>query len=157
MSKRNIVGKTVAKKKRNTHGNHSEYAEQCEFVDYVRSKGVMCHGNLNGARLERHQRIHFLRAGMCVGLPDVFVMHKSRNGVFAGLFIEMKRANGGRATVAQKEVIDHLNKHGYYAIVCHGASKAIAVFDAYMYQHEFLWQNQGLVYDLKNGRLPLAD
>lgn len=61
--------------------------------------------------------------GMKAGVPDLF-LPVSRKG-YHGLYIEMKRRDGGKPTDKQKTWIHGLNEQGYLALICHGAQTAI--------------------------------
>ena len=53
-------------------------------------------------------------------------------GGFAGLFIEMKREDGGRTSAEQKWWIERLQFYGNKAVVCHGWEAAKAELEAYL-------------------------
>jgi len=61
-----------------------------------------------------------LRAEGCVkGIPDIFIPELK-------LFIEMKKAEGGRVSPEQLDWLQYLNSVGYTAKVCHGFEDAKA-------------------------------
>lgn len=68
--------------------------------------------------------------GVKAGVPDIF-LPVPRNG-YHGLFIELKRAKGGRPTIAQKQWIEDLTTQGYRAEICHGAEQAISTILDYL-------------------------
>lgn len=53
-------------------------------------------------------------------------------GVFHGLYIEMKRQEGGRVSKDQARWIADLRAEGYSAVVCHGWMQAREVLLAYL-------------------------
>ena len=55
--------------------------------------------------------------GVSPGVPDLFVPAWR-------LWIEMKRATGGRVSKEQKDWIEYLIAEGYHALVCHGFDDA---------------------------------
>lgn len=64
-----------------------------------------------------------LRAeGLRAGVPDV-VLPVARGGQH-GLYIEMKRTQGGRVSPAQAEWIEALAAQGYRAVICRGLDAA---------------------------------
>ena len=82
-------------------------------------------GSRNGAEAGK------LRAmGVKPGVPDV-ALDVARGG-WHGLRIEMKRADGGRLSEAQREWIEHLNAEGYRAVVCAGWQTAARVIEEYL-------------------------
>lgn len=70
--------------------------------------------------------------GVKAGVPDLFL--PIPKGDYHGLFIEMKRKDGGQLTKAQIGWLDKLNKQGYMARCCHGADNAIALIEHYLKQ-----------------------
>lgn len=68
--------------------------------------------------------------GVRAGVPDLFLAWD--NAEFAGLFIEMKKAKGGRVSAAQKEFMDLLFSAGYLTVVCHGWEEAKAAIEEYL-------------------------
>lgn len=68
--------------------------------------------------------------GVRKGVPDLLLpipMHG-----YHGLWIEMKRADGGTPSKAQTAWITALNQMGHKAVLCHGAREAIAELARYM-------------------------
>lgn len=49
-----------------------------------------------------------------------------------GMFIEMKRADGGRLSEAQKRWLGWLTELGYEAVCCHGWQEASNAIKRYM-------------------------
>lgn len=60
--------------------------------------------------------------GLRRGVPDICL--PVPNPVYGALYIEMKRADGGRTTEDQRAWIDALNRVGNRAVVCHGFDDA---------------------------------
>lgn len=73
------------------------------------------------------------RMGLRRGFPDLFIP-ESRHG-FHGLFIELKRDMKSHITEHQRKWIDYLNKKGYHAVICYGASQAIDTIKRYYGNH----------------------
>ena len=68
--------------------------------------------------------------GVKAGIPDI-CLPVARKG-YNALYIEMKRKQGGRVSVAQKTMMNALSEHGNLAIVCHGMDEAIEVLKNYL-------------------------
>lgn len=68
--------------------------------------------------------------GVRAGVPDLFlaVPKHPRHG----LFIEMKKAKGGRVSDRQNEMISRLEACGYACCVCHGWIEAAQAIEYYM-------------------------
>ena len=72
------------------------------------------------------------RLGLRKGCPDLFLAVPC--GEFSGLWIEMKRREGGRVSPEQAYFLLSLKTMGYAAEVCRGAEKAIQAIDKYLRQ-----------------------
>lgn len=68
--------------------------------------------------------------GLRAGVPDVLIPIPSIN--YHGLFIEFKRDEKSRVTIAQKEWIRQLQDCCYCVRVCRSADEAVNVVTAYM-------------------------
>lgn len=68
--------------------------------------------------------------GMKAGVPDLFL--PAQAGGYAGLWIEMKRRDGGKVSKAQAEWHQYLALAGYKVVVCHGWAAAANVIDTYL-------------------------
>jgi len=75
--------------------------------------------------------------GVKAGVPDL-CLPVARGG-WHGLFIELKRAGGGRATEQQREWIGALEKEGYRAVVCHGWEAAAEELARYLKEENEEW------------------
>lgn len=72
-----------------------------------------------------------LRAeGLKSGVPDLCL--PSAHGQYHGLYIEMKRRQGGRASPEQKEWLAALEAEGYQTALCRGADAAIETITDYL-------------------------
>lgn len=72
----------------------------------------------NGGYRTPIEAARFKAMGVKAGVPDIF-LPVARSG-YHGLFIELKRANGGRLSDAQRGWLEALRRCGYYAVMCHG-------------------------------------
>ena len=100
-------------------------ANQIKFPDLQ-----LLNGSLNGFKLSTGQAVKAKKQGMLAGVPDIF-LPVSKNG-FHGLFIEMKKENGGRTSLKQKILINKLNNNGYLAVVKYGHKEAIETIKIYL-------------------------
>ena len=72
-----------------------------------------------------------LRAeGLKSGVPDLCL--PSAHGNYHGLYIEMKRTQGGKTTPEQKEWLAALEAEGYKTALCRGADAAIEIITDYL-------------------------
>ena len=77
----------------------------------------------NGGKRSKSEAARFKAAGVCPGIPDLF-LPVARGGCH-GLWIEMK-AKDGRVSPAQRDMMGRLTAQGYRCVVCFGADEAIA-------------------------------
>lgn len=68
--------------------------------------------------------------GLKSGVPDI-CLPVSR-GKYHGLYIELKRENGGTVSTKQREWLDNLFLQGYCAIICHGWEAAKDDIEEYL-------------------------
>ena len=78
----------------------------------------LCFHIANGGYRTPIEAARFKAMGVKAGVPDIFL--PVARGGFHGLFIELKRANGGRLSDAQRGWLEALRRCGYYAVMCHG-------------------------------------
>ena len=100
-----------------------------DWASYRPDLKLMCHIGNEGKRSVQHT-VMMLRMGMKPGVPDI--MLPVAKGRYHGLFIELKRKDGGRLSPAQREWQKALIEEGYAACVCKGFEEAKETIDWYM-------------------------
>lgn len=113
-----------------THSEPTEAQEQVAVVEWCDWRHIPVMHIPNEGKRSRWAGYQLKRQGLRPGVPDLFV--PVARGGYHGLFVEMKRRDGGRLTEAQREWIDLLGREGYRAVVCHGADEAIREIGAYV-------------------------
>jgi hypothetical protein len=115
----------------------SESTEQTIFVARVRQfhPEILMMSIPNGGKRDPRTAAQMKREGVLPGAPDLFVAEK-RDGK-AGLFIEMKRADGSTSK-SQKELHPQLVLRGYAVEVCRSADEAYGVFLRYVYGPQWI-------------------
>lgn len=103
----------------------SEAQEQAAVVEWCEWRRIPVFHIPNGGARDARTGAQLKRQGVKRGVPDLFVPVPSKDS--HGLFIEMKRKDGGTATREQREWIALLRANGYRAEVCHGAREAVRV------------------------------
>lgn len=68
--------------------------------------------------------------GVVPGVSDLF-LPVARHG-YHGLWIEMKRQQGGRLSPKQKDWLEGMREEGYKAVRADGAEEAIAILEEYL-------------------------
>ena len=84
----------------------------------------------NGGSRDIREAANLKKQGVKSGVPDIFLAVP--RGGYHGLFIEMKRRDGGRLSVAQREWIDALREIDYRVEVCKGFGPAAKVLLEYL-------------------------
>lgn len=84
----------------------------------------------NGGQREHRTGTMLKREGVRAGVPDLCLMYPC-NG-YHGLFIELKRRDGGKVSTAQQEWINRLNQAGYLAKVAYGSKEAVKIIKDYL-------------------------
>lgn len=82
-----------------------------------------------GARSKRTAAL-LKRMGVKPGVPDL-CLPVARGG-HHGLYVEMKRLDGGRVSSEQRAWLAALHNGGYCVAVCHGHEQAICVLRDYL-------------------------
>lgn len=72
----------------------------------------------NGGKRGKAEAARFRSEGVKAGVPDL--MLPVARGAYHGLFIELKRREGGRIRPEQKVWLEQLRQQGYEALVCRG-------------------------------------
>ena len=117
-----------------------EYEEQATVFSWAKMREnrnpalKFLHANLNGLRLPIGQAVKAKKAGLTLGVPDIFLpVPSERDGRhFNGLYLELKRRDGGRLSEAQTWWIEHLRAMGFRVEVPAGAVEAIACIAQYL-------------------------
>lgn len=92
----------------------------------------LAYGTLNGVRLAPRLRGKMKKQGNRKGVPDIVLPAKSHCGKYPGLYIELKRVEGGKVSPDQKRYMELLRGQGYEAVVCKGHQEAIEKIDTYL-------------------------
>lgn len=90
---------------------------------------LLLHIPNGGARIKA-EAARFRAMGVRAGVPDI-LLPVARGG-YHGLWIELKRASGGRVSVAQAGWLGALASEGYRAEVCRGWDEARKVIEEYL-------------------------
>lgn len=106
--------------------DHSEDWEQRQLIQWARR---FAWGQLL-FHIPNENHHHDTDLGVRSGVPDLF-LPVPMNGKH-GLFIEMKREEGGRLSESQRRWLGWLNELGYEAVRCDGWLKAKEEIARYM-------------------------
>lgn len=109
----------------------TEHQEQVRLVSILRNfyPQMLFFAIPNGGSRHPAEAARMKAEGVTAGVCDLFFV--ASNASYNGLFIEMKRSDGGRVSPEQKRFMDGCLSRGYKAVVCSGAKEALEVIKAY--------------------------
>lgn len=84
----------------------------------------------NGGRRSKAEAGRFKAEGVKSGVPDIFL--PVARGGYHGLYIELKRQRGGKASDTQKDWVKALGEQDYLVHVCKGWEAASKVIIEYL-------------------------
>lgn len=84
----------------------------------------------NGGSRNKAEAARLHAEGVKAGVPDL-CLPVARGG-FHGLYIELKRTKGGRASENQKAWLERLQEQGYCAVICKGWEEAAETIKKYL-------------------------
>lgn len=84
----------------------------------------------NGGSRNKIEAAKLKAQGVRAGVPDICLPVPS--GEYHGLYIELKKRDGGHVSDSQKEWLSALKGLGYRAEVCKGFDEAVAVIEEYL-------------------------
>ncbi len=102
----------------------SESHHQILVANLLRRLGLRFCAVPNGGHRAIHEAKVLRAEGVCPGVPDLLIFDHPEVGGYVGAAIEMKRADGGRVSLEQREWIDALRALGWSAEVCAGFDAA---------------------------------
>lgn len=100
----------------------TEDEEQAKLHVWLTREGIRHYAIPNGGRRNYVEAIKFKRTGVSPGVPDICIPYAC--GSYHALYIELKRAKGGKVSDSQKEWLAFLTKNGYLAQIAEGFEKA---------------------------------
>lgn len=91
---------------------------------------ALLHHIPNGGKRGKAEAAKLKRMGVKPGVPDLCL--PIARGGFHGLYVEMKRLDGGRVSSEQRVWLAALHAAGHCVAVCEGHEQAIAVISDYL-------------------------
>ena len=141
-------GKTKNRKRQMKNNSPLESWEQEEIFIWIRANQIryprlqLAYSTLNGVKLGERVRAAAKRQGNRRGVCDVVLPCRSACGQWPGLYLELKRENGGVLSAEQKAFIAGVQAEGYMAVVANGHNAAIATIKAYLGINQQRHQNK---------------
>lgn len=108
----------------------SEDKEQELLVQWMEMSKIRFYAIPNGGKRSLTQAIKFKRTGVKAGVPDICIPVPSKR--YHGLYIEMKRSDGGTVSINQAEWLHYLQSAGYKVSVCHGFEQGKSIVEKYL-------------------------
>ena len=84
----------------------------------------------NGGARQKSEAARMKLEGVEKGIPDIFIAQPQ--GVYHGLFIELKKRVKSKTSAEQNKKIEDLRAKGYAVFVCFGAEEALEVIKEYI-------------------------
>ncbi len=84
----------------------------------------------NEGKRESHQGRTLVNMGLKAGVSDLFL--PVARGSYHGLWIELKRTQGGKVSELQQQWIDKMHRQGYAAKVAYGCDEAWNMLTKYL-------------------------
>lgn len=112
-----------------------EYEQMCLFQWAEACSGAhpelsLLHAIPNGGKRSVSEAVRMKKAGVKAGVPDMF-LPVPREGCH-GLYIELKRRDGGRVSHKQVEWMEALTRQGYKTALCLGWDAAREEIQKYL-------------------------
>ena|SRR5580692_6545645 len=107
-----------------------EDQEQKLLTDWLNLKKIRFYAIPNGGSRNLLEAIKLKRTGVKPGVPDLCLPFPS--GDWHGMYIEMKRKEGGRISQQQQDWLDYLFANGYYVGVAYGFEMAKEMVEYYL-------------------------
>ncbi|GHU76471.1 hypothetical protein AGMMS49992_22210 [Clostridia bacterium] len=84
----------------------------------------------NGGSRNIIEAANLRRQGVRPGVPDICL--PAPRGAWHGLYIELKRQQGGKVSENQRRWVEYLRSQGYAAAVCRGFYEAVETIQKYL-------------------------
>ena len=84
----------------------------------------------NGGYRNKAEAGRFKAQGVKSGVPDIVL--PAARGQYHGLYIELKRTEGGKLSADQRDWLEFLTEQGYFAVICKGWEEAKNAIEGYL-------------------------
>lgn len=108
----------------------TEAQEQIKFAVWLAKQGIRFSASANGGSRNYLEAVKLKRMGVSSGFPDIEIPLPIEP--YHGLYIELKRVNGGKVSEVQLDWLNYLRSQGYYAEVAKGFEEAKAIVLHYL-------------------------
>lgn len=108
----------------------TEDQDQIRLATWLALQGIKFTASANGGSRNYIEAAKLKRMGVSAGFPDIFIPLPS--GGYHGLFIELKRAKGGKVSPHQMLWLQYLRDKHYYADIAYGFDEAKEIVINYL-------------------------
>lgn len=126
-----IEPKPKPKPKPKKRKGSDEYYEQCMVATHCDKMDYPFYAIPNGAKRSLWEAMVAKKSGMKSGILDLCFPWPNKALGVSGMYIEMKRKDGGKISPPQHYWLGLLKWAGYSVHVCNGADEAIGIIDKY--------------------------
>lgn len=133
-----IIKPKKAPARRVANNTPTEFEEQCTYVKWLKAHNILFFAVPNAARRTLYEQMTNKALGLIAGIPDLVIcerpccMDYAELAALRGLFMEMKRIQGGVVTEVQENIHKALRARGYAVFVAYGAEDAIRITKTYL-------------------------
>lgn len=115
---------------KNRKRSHDEENDQIRLSMWLHQNGIRHTASANGGKRDIRTGARLKAMGVSAGFPDIEIP-LPRNG-FHGLYLELKKREGGKLSPAQAGWLEYLNANGYHAVMASGFEEARNVILGYI-------------------------
>lgn len=108
----------------------TEDQEQIKLATWLSKNNILYYHVPNGGSRNMIEAVKLKRMGVMSGVPDICI--PVSRSCYHGLYIELKRKEGGVVSENQEYWLAALRREGYQAVVCKGAEIAMEVITRYL-------------------------
>jgi hypothetical protein len=123
---------------RTANTSPTEFEEQCAYVKWLKANNILFFAIPNAGRRTLYEQMTNKAQGLIAGVPDVFVCERPYRitheeiASLRGLFVELKRIQGGVVSEVQQNMQKRLRVAGFAVFVAYGADDAIQITKTYL-------------------------
>lgn len=103
-------------------GCPTEEQDQIRLATWLSMQGIKFFAIPNGGKRSYTEAVRLKRSGTSAGVPDLCI--PTPRGGYGALFIELKRAKGGKLSAEQRNWLQYLREQKFYAEMANGFDEA---------------------------------
>jgi hypothetical protein len=127
---RSFMGDRMSPRTRKARLTPTEFQEQVKLVVWMTKSNIPHFAIPNGGARQSKAGFMLKMEGVKAGIPDLCIPVPTKT--YHGLYIELKRQQGGRVSDAQAYWIAYFNSVGYHARIANGFDEAKIIITEYL-------------------------